>query len=106
VNKVDGKEEEAKALEFFQLGFEDVVFISAKSLKNIGLLKEKLLELAKDRLEKIPEKFFIKIAVFGRPNVGKSTLVNRLVGFERMIVSEIPGTNEGLRRHSSDYPRG
>ena len=92
VNKVDGKEEEAKALEFFQLGFDDVVFISAKSLKNIGLLKEKLLELAKDRLEKIPEKSFIKIAVFGRPNAGKSTLVNRLVGFERMIVSEIPGT--------------
>jgi len=92
VNKVDGKEEEAKALEFFQLGFEDVVFIAAKSLKNIALLKEKLLELAKDRLEKIPEKSFIKIAVFGRSNVGKSTLVNRLVGFERMIVSEIPGT--------------
>jgi len=41
VNKVDGKEEEAKALEFFQLGFEDVVFIAAKSLKNIGSFEGK-----------------------------------------------------------------
>jgi len=92
VNKVDGKEDEAKALEFFKLGFDEIVFISAKSAKNIDLLKEKLLELAEGKLERIPEKPLIKIAVYGRPNVGKSTLVNRLVGFERMIVSEFPGT--------------
>lgn len=92
VNKVEGKEEEEKILEFYSLGFKKIVPISAKNKKNIENLKELIKELGKDLLEEIPEVLATKIAVLGRPNVGKSTLVNSLIGYERMIVSEIPGT--------------
>jgi len=92
VNKVEGKEDEERAIEFYKLGFEDVVFISAKNQKNITQLKDLIKRYAKDYLEGIPEIEVTKIAIIGRPNVGKSTLLNKLLGYERMIVSEIPGT--------------
>ncbi len=92
VNKVESKEDEKKAQEFYALGFSKVYFISAREKKNIPLLKEALYEIAKDRLQNLPEGPIIRVAIFGRPNVGKSTLLNRLVGYERVIVSEIPGT--------------
>jgi GTP-binding protein len=92
VNKVEGKEDEERAIEFYKLGFGDIVFISAKNQKNIAQLKDLIKKYAKDHLEEIPEIEVIKIAIIGRPNVGKSTLLNRLLGYERMIVSEIPGT--------------
>ncbi|PMP96631.1 MAG: ribosome biogenesis GTPase Der, partial [Thermodesulfobacterium geofontis] len=92
VNKVEGKEDEERAIEFYNLGFENIVFISAKNQKNITQLKELIKEYAKDYLEEISEIDVIKIAIIGRPNVGKSTLINKLLGYERMIVSEIPGT--------------
>lgn len=92
VNKVEGKEDRERAIDFYSLGFEDVVFISAKNQKNIEELKGLIKKYAKDKLEKLPEDEAIKIAIIGRPNVGKSTLINKLLGYERMIVSEIPGT--------------
>jgi GTP-binding protein len=92
VNKVEGKEDKERAVDFYSLGFEEMVFISAKNQKNISELKEFIKKYAKERLEEIPETEVIKIAIIGRPNVGKSTLINKLLGYERMIVSEIPGT--------------
>ncbi|MEZ0343672.1 MAG: ribosome biogenesis GTPase Der [Caldimicrobium sp.] len=92
VNKVESKEDEKKAQEFYALGFSEIFFISAREKKNIPLLKEALYEIAKDRLIALPEGPIIKVAILGRPNVGKSTLLNKLVGYERVIVSEIPGT--------------
>lgn len=92
VNKVEGKEDKERALDFYSLGFEEIVFLSAKIPKNITQLKEIIKKYAQNHLEKIPEIETIKIAIIGRPNVGKSTLLNKLLGYERMIVSEIPGT--------------
>lgn len=92
VNKVESQEDEKKAEEFYSLGFKDIFFISAREKKNLSLLKEVLENLASCDLISLPQGPLIKICVLGRPNVGKSTLINRLVGYERMLVSEIPGT--------------
>lgn len=92
VNKVEGKEDKERAVDFYSLGFEEMIFISAKNQKNISELKELIKKYVKENIEEIPETEVIKIAIIGRPNVGKSTLINRLLGYERMIVSEIPGT--------------
>lgn len=92
INKVESKQDYEKALEFYNLGLKEIVFISAKNQKNISELKEIIKNYAKNYLEEIPRFDTIKIAIIGRPNVGKSTLINKLLGYKRMIVSEIPGT--------------
>lgn len=92
VNKVESKEDKSNAMEFYALGFEEILFISAKHQKNIAQLKELIKKHTQHLLEELPKEEIIKIAILGRPNVGKSTLVNKLLGYERMIVSEIPGT--------------
>ena len=92
VNKVESSEDKERSIDFYTLGFEDIIFISAKNKKNISQLRELIKKYANPYLEKIPETEVIKIAIIGRPNVGKSTLLNKLLGYERMIVSEIPGT--------------
>lgn len=92
VNKVESKEDEERASEFYALAMGEPLFISAKNRKNLYLLKERLLELAKEKLSPIPHLETIKVALMGRPNVGKSTLLNKIIGYERVIVSEIPGT--------------
>ncbi len=92
INKVENKEDERRSQEFWSLGFKEIFLISAKEKKNIEELKEKILAGSKDKIWSFPQKASIKVTILGRPNVGKSTLVNKLVGYERMIVSEIPGT--------------
>ena len=91
VNKVDSDAWERGVPEFYKLGFDEVLPISALRGYNIRRLKELLVEkLPKRKAEHWAEA--IKIAIFGRPNVGKSTYVNTLLKEERMIVDEIPGT--------------
>ncbi|MFN4197299.1 MAG: ribosome biogenesis GTPase Der, partial [Caldimicrobium sp.] len=92
VNKVESKEDEKRAEEFYSLGFKDIFLISAKEKKNVSLLKEAIINAAYPFVSSLPQGPFIKICVLGRPNVGKSTLINQLIGYERMFVSEIPGT--------------
>jgi len=92
INKVESAKDKDSGFDFYSLGFEPIVFISAKNKKNIEELKKLVKEFAKDRLEEYAQTPPIKIAILGRPNVGKSTLINKLLGYERMIVSEIPGT--------------
>jgi GTP-binding protein len=93
VNKVDGQRQENSAMEFFQLGAPKLHTISA--LHGRGLT-EFLDELTRDfpsDKEIFPgEDQGIRVVVLGRPNVGKSSLVNRLCGKERTLVSPIPGT--------------
>lgn len=97
VNKIDGLNIEVAQLEFYSLGVEKVVPISASQGRGVGQLKELFLEKWPD-LPKIetqdtafdPER--IRVAVLGRPNVGKSTLVNRVIGEERVVVFDMPGT--------------
>ncbi|MCS7149834.1 MAG: ribosome biogenesis GTPase Der [Caldimicrobium sp.] len=92
VNKVEGRTDEDRAREFYSLGLGEPMLISAKNKQNVFVLKEILREVAKERLMPLPAKPAIRVALMGRPNVGKSTLLNRLIGYERMLVSEIPGT--------------
>ncbi|MBI5675920.1 MAG: ribosome biogenesis GTPase Der [Nitrospirae bacterium] len=90
VNKIDGPKKETKLLyDFCQLGV-DLLPISALKGYGFDVLKESIFDLLPEGKGEASE--FPKISIVGRPNVGKSTLVNSLLGSERMIVSSVPGT--------------
>lgn len=99
VNKVDTPEKEPMAWDFSNLGL-PLYPISAAHGHGVGQLVEAIeARLPADGKEEIKEKSLqksVKIAIVGRPNVGKSSLTNALVGEERAIVSEIPGTTRDL----------
>lgn len=90
INKIDNKQAESNMYEFYSLGFDNYVCISAEH----GTHVNELLKLATDGYEAgyEDEDTNIKISVIGRPNVGKSSLVNALLNEERVIVSNIAGT--------------
>ncbi|MCA0393950.1 MAG: ribosome biogenesis GTPase Der [Proteobacteria bacterium] len=95
VNKVDGVDARASLAEFSRYGFSDVFAVSSAHRQGIDDLLDAVLEKlpregAGEVLDDDPER--IRIAFVGRPNVGKSTLVNRILGEERMIASDVPGT--------------
>ncbi len=92
VNKIDARAAEQRVNEFWELGLGEPVGISAEHGMGTGdLLDEVVADLPPlDTLPLAPES--AKIAIVGRPNVGKSSLVNALLGSERVIVSPIPGT--------------
>jgi len=92
VNKIDGPEHDHLSLEFYSLGMDQVFPISSAHGYGIGSLMEQVLSdlPAVERVEK--EEGRMKIAIIGRPNVGKSSIINRIIGSERLIVSELPGT--------------
>lgn len=92
VNKIDNVEQANNIYEFYQLGLGDPNWISANHGINIGDLLDKVLDNLKDLPIEEYEEEVIKIAFIGRPNVGKSSLVNAILGEERVIVSDIPGT--------------
>jgi GTPase len=92
VNKVDKPKDNTDIYEFYNLGLGEPIPISAANLFNLGDLLDKVVEaLPKDNAVE-EEADVIKVAIIGRPNVGKSSLVNSLLGEERVIVSDIPGT--------------
>ncbi|HED08542.1 MAG TPA: ribosome biogenesis GTPase Der [Ignavibacteria bacterium] len=91
VNKVDNKDQEIAATEFYQLGVENYYDISATMGRNIGDFLDVLTEdFPENEDEETDDR--LKIAVVGRPNVGKSSLTNALLGYDRSIVTDIPGT--------------
>ena len=94
VNKTDDRRARAGVIEFHQLGFEPVFEISAEHGEGIGELLDAIVELLPDAGEgvapAVPDE--VSVAIIGRPNAGKSSLVNRLLREERMIVNEMPGT--------------
>lgn len=91
VNKVDNQSDELKIADFYSLGLKEVHDISGMAGRNIGdlldVIVSKLVFQDKDEEEKR-----VKIAIIGRPNVGKSSLTNSLLGYDRSIVTDIPGT--------------
>lgn len=92
VNKIDNPGQDAAASEFYASGAEKLFFISAAHGRGIGELSDEIEARLPAKEAKPAEQPELKIALVGRPNVGKSSLLNRLCGFERSIVEEIPGT--------------
>lgn len=91
VNKVDNSNRSADAIEFYTLGFEKIYEISAINGFGTGdLLDDIVKEFSSATIEEVPD--LPKIAFVGRPNVGKSSMINALLGDERNIVTPIPGT--------------
>lgn len=91
-NKVERFDQPSLAYDFYQLGLGDPVPVSAAEGLNTGDMLDRLVELLPEVTAEEYEADVIKIAVVGRPNVGKSSLVNSILGEERVIVSSVPGT--------------
>lgn len=94
VNKVDTNERLLEATEFYSMGFDRIFFIAAASGSGSGELLDAITELIIEDVsaEKAEMDALPKFAIIGQPNVGKSSLLNALIGQERTIVSEIAGT--------------
>jgi len=90
-NKADNEERALNASEFYTLGFEELFPVSAINGTGTGDLLDRLVELLPEE-EDEPESEYPKLAVVGRPNVGKSSFVNAMLDDERCIVTDIPGT--------------
>lgn len=92
VNKIDSINQEANIWEFYNLGVGDPIGISAKNLMNLGDLLDLVVSHFPEPDERDANEDLISVALVGRPNVGKSSLTNALLGQERVIVSNVPGT--------------
>jgi GTPase len=93
VNKVDNHARMLEASEFYSLGFEHIFFLSSISGSGTGELLDAIVELMPAEKEEAAEEIYLpKFAIIGQPNVGKSSLLNALIGQERTIVSDIAGT--------------
>jgi GTPase len=92
LNKAEGLDSEIAAVDFHALGIGEPLAISSAHGQGCDDLMDRVLEGLEAEPEQEREAGAIRIAVIGRPNVGKSTLVNRLLGEERVIASEEPGT--------------
>jgi len=91
-NKIDDPEQDAFALEFHRLGLGDPVPLSAQHGHGTGDLLDAVVTMLPGAGPQEVGEDAIRVAILGRPNVGKSSLLNALLGEERVIVSEVPGT--------------
>lgn len=102
VNKIDGQSQEDLAAEFYALGVDALHLISAEHGRGVGRMLDALAALLPENADALADEDddVTRFALIGRPNAGKSTLANRLLGENRMIVSEVPGTT----RDAIDIP--
>jgi len=91
-NKADNAKLEARAVEFYELGLEEPLVISAYHGRGTAELLDRIVSLLPAPLPVETEPEVMKVAIIGRPNVGKSMLLNALVGGKRAIVDDVPGT--------------
>ncbi len=97
LNKVDGPKQEPHAAEFHSLGIKDAVQISAEHGGGIAALSRRVGEMLPEAVEDAAEESAaMRIAIIGRPNVGKSSLLNAIIGEGRMLVSEKAGTTRDV----------
>jgi len=111
INKIDGTDEDTVRSEFARYGFSEMLTVSAAHRQGLDDLMDEVIqrlpeEGSGEELDNDPNR--IRIAFVGRPNVGKSTLVNRILGEERMIASDVPGTTRDsiavdLERDGREY---
>ena len=99
-NKIDVGADVPMAAEFYALGLGDPLAVSAAQGLGTGDLLDRIVELLPEERDAEEDEDVVRLAVIGRPNVGKSTLVNRFAGAERVIVSEVAGTT----RDAIDLP--
>jgi GTPase len=107
-NKVDDPSRDADALEFHAIGLGDPIPLSALHGHGTGDLLDAIVAALPGTAEAAVGEEAIRVAILGRPNVGKSSLLNRLLGQERTIVSEVPGTTRDaidtvLRRGDREF---
>ena len=102
INKADNLKLEESSAEFINLGFKQTIFLSASHNKGFSELRELLSEYddSEPNQDSIYDSDSVKISIIGRPNAGKSTLVNALIGDDRLVVSSESGTT----RDSIDVP--
>jgi len=106
VNKVDNHDRLLEATEFYGLGFDEIHFISSMTGSGSGELLDAVAALIKDDQRVEEDGGLPKFAIMGQPNVGKSSLLNALVGEERTIVSEIAGTTrDTIHTHYKMYQK-
>lgn len=107
-NKIDNEEQMLLANEFYELGVEEVFPISAEHGTGYGELMERIEGILPLKIERPEDDTQIRVAVVGRPNAGKSTFINKLLGEDRLLTSNIPGTtrdaiNTILRTDTNEY---
>lgn len=110
-NKADSEKHEWEVYDFLQLGFGDAFPISASHGRNTGDFLDELIKMMPDTLDinyDAQENKTTRIAVVGKPNVGKSSIINALLGDEKLIVTDIPGTTRDsidtvFRYHGKEY---
>lgn len=92
INKVDGDRQEQAAVDFYGLGIDELLCVSAEHGRGIHELTQAILDRLPAVRVKTADEEITRIAVIGRPNVGKSSLVNRLLGYERVVANPVAGT--------------
>ena len=102
VNKADSNRQREGVHEFYELGLDDPYPISAVHGTGTGDMLDDLLKMLPEEVEEVGDDS-VKIAIVGKPNVGKSSLLNRLAGEDRSIVSDIPGTTRDAVDSQIEY---
>ncbi len=93
VNKIDNVNRDSMNIyEFYELGIGDPIAISAGQALGLGDMLDEVISYFPENAEAEEEEEVIKVAIIGKPNVGKSSLINKILGEDRLIVSNIPGT--------------
>jgi GTP-binding protein len=106
-NKADSEERRQNAVEFYALGVGDPIPMSSKHSINTGDLLDQVVEAFSNvEMAEEEDEEVIRIAIVGRPNVGKSRLLNAILGQERVIVSDVPGTTRDAIDEKFEYTEG